>query len=206
MKNRLLATLLGVLFVIFSFDARVSGQSKTTEHFNPNTSTIALGVKDERADYLLKSRTTIYLKDGSSMQGTLLQNVPENPNNILIEVNGKVIDVNFSEVKYMEGNPRLIDEFSKVRFNDALARTDSFFIEMNNDPNAQGQIIYYGTTSSDAKAFMSALSRRPAFARRNSPRVRIINGGCAPSFLIQLWVIPAGAGYPPREQTRRCPR
>ena len=43
--------------------------------------------------------------------------------------------------------PRLFDQFSKVTAEDRSARFDNLFVELQNDPNAQGFVfIYCGKT------------------------------------------------------------
>ena len=97
------------------------------------------------------------------------------------------------------------DEFGDVNCNDEYARLDNFAVQLQNEPQANGVIIFYG-----GKAFRGRLPKRgeaEARAARLKPylvdrrgipsaRVTVINGGYADKWRAELWVVPVGANNP----------
>jgi hypothetical protein len=113
---------------------------------------------------------------------------------VTLEIKGlpKQCTNTFSENFYIFISPSSIqvDEYGKVPNGDEKARMDSFFVQLQNDPTAEG-IIKVGND----KDLMRHLTFLSNYTRlRNFDRTRI-------SFLIasgnehltQLWIIPAGA-------------
>lgn len=100
---------------------------------------------------------------------------------------------------------RKFDEFGDLKCEDEYARLDNFAIQLQNEPQAKGVIIFYG-----GKTFRGRLPKRgeaEARAARLKPylvqrrgipanRVTVINGGYAEQWTAQLWIIPQGASMP----------
>jgi hypothetical protein len=97
------------------------------------------------------------------------------------------------------------DEFGDIKCEDEMARLDNFAIQLQQDPQAKGVIIFFG-----GKIFRGRLPKRgeaEARAARLKPylvgrrgiptkQVTVINGGYADGWLAQLWVVPPGASMP----------
>ena len=88
---------------------------------------------------------------------------------------------------------------------DEYARLDNFAIQLHQDPNTKGVIIFYGGV-----VFRGRLPRRGDAAaraarmkpylvkRRGAPesRVIVINGGYALEWKAELWIVPKGMAIP----------
>ena len=97
------------------------------------------------------------------------------------------------------------DEFGDINCEDEYARLDNFAVQLQNEPSAQGYIIFYG-----GRRFRSRLPRvgeaaaragrlKPYLvSRRGIPaeRVVVINGGYRENFSVELWIVPPGAEPP----------
>ena len=97
------------------------------------------------------------------------------------------------------------DEFGDINCEDEYARLDNFAIQLQNEPSAQGHIIFYG-----GRRFRGRLPRvgeaavrsgrlKPYLVNRRgipADRVVVINGGYRESFQIELWIIPFGSAGP----------
>ena len=104
------------------------------------------------------------------------------------------------------------DEYSDVKSNDAKARLDSFAVDLQSAPDAQGYIIGYGGRKcpNTAQAQVN-LARRYLVGNRglDGARVVVINGGRrsdANTYTVELWLVPRGA-TPPNPTptlTKRC--
>ncbi len=105
-----------------------------------------------------------------------------------------------------------LDEFADICCEDEMARLDNFAIQLQNNPEARGVIIFYG-----GRLYPSCYSRnqprRPKRneatfrARRmieylvmtrsiNQTRLVLMNGGYRESLMAELWMLPKGAGLP----------
>ena len=103
---------------------------------------------------------------------------------------------------------RKFDEFGDINCEDEMARLDNYAIQLQNEPSAQGLIIFYG-----GRRFRGRLPRRGEAAARAarlkpylvqrrgipSDRVTVIDGGFAEMWLAELWIIPAGTSMPDPE-------
>ena len=97
------------------------------------------------------------------------------------------------------------DEFGDINCEDEYARLDNFAIQLQNEPSAQGYIIFYG-----GRRFRSRLPRvgeaaaragrlKPYLVNRRgipADRVVVINGGYQETFSVELWIVPPGAEPP----------
>jgi hypothetical protein len=97
------------------------------------------------------------------------------------------------------------DEFGDINCESEYARLDNFAVQLQNEPQFKGLIIFYG-----GKTFRGRLPKRgeaEARAARLIPylvdrraiakeRLTVINGGYADKWRAELWVVPTGAMNP----------
>ena len=97
------------------------------------------------------------------------------------------------------------DEFGDIKCEDEYARLDNFAIQLQQEPQAKGVIIFYG-----GKIFRGRLPKRgeaearaarlkPYLVRRRgipTNQIIVINGGYAEEWIAQLWIVPPGASLP----------
>ncbi|MCW5959165.1 MAG: hypothetical protein KIS76_03330 [Pyrinomonadaceae bacterium] len=95
------------------------------------------------------------------------------------------------------------DEFESKAFDDDKARLDSFAVQLQNSPDAQGYIIMYqGTdTNSIKNRNVDLLSKRTLDYLVNTrgidpSRIVITKWGNRPTTTYELWLIPPGAKTP----------
>ncbi|MCA1636719.1 MAG: hypothetical protein LC802_24410 [Acidobacteria bacterium] len=106
---------------------------------------------------------------------------------------------------------KLVDKFENICCGDEKARLDNFAIQLLNEPETQGYIIFY-----EGRRYASCYSSRPrvprlgeaqARAARMKPylvdtrgfdanRLVIINGGYREKWMAELWIVPKGANPP----------
>lgn len=109
------------------------------------------------------------------------------------------------------GLARKFDEFGNICCADEKSRLGNFGIQLLNDPEAQGYIIYY-----EGRRYPSCYNPRPRFPRRGEAEVRVarmkpylvnvvnidqkrivvINGGYRDEWTAELWIVTKG-GSPP---------
>src|ERR1051326_3058142 len=100
---------------------------------------------------------------------------------------------------------RPFDEFGDVKCEDEMARLDNFAVQLQNEPQAKGVIIFYGgrifrgklPRRGDAEARAARL--KPYLVRRRgipANQVILINGGYAEEWRAILWLVPPGASLP----------
>ncbi len=102
------------------------------------------------------------------------------------------------------------DEFGDVRCEDEKARLDNFANELQNNPDAQGYIVFYG---GKRRQYPSRNNSRRALPRRgeaearvarlkpylhdsrgiDSNRIVVVNGGYREQWAAELWIVPKGA-------------
>lgn len=101
--------------------------------------------------------------------------------------------------------PVPVDEFDSVSFDDDKARFDNFAIQLLNRPDAQGYIIIYQGTGRNAQSAERASRRALNYLTKNKGidprRISITSGGYHARTRYELWIIPAGATYPPPRPT-----
>ncbi len=92
--------------------------------------------------------------------------------------------------------PNIVDEFGKATDDDVKARVDNFFIQLNNNPAAQGYIINYGTAA-QIKKRRAQIMKAINFRKYDASRVTFVdgpdNGGVENS---KFYTVPAGAEAP----------
>jgi len=72
---------------------------------------------------------------------------------------------------------------------------DGFYVELSNNPSAQGYIINYGTDKEIAvreKQFRNAIY----FRKFDATRITLVRGGFRKKIKSELWVVPSGAENP----------
>ena len=103
----------------------------------------------------------------------------------------------------------MFDQFENINCEDEKARLDNFTIQLQNQPEASGYIIYYGGPKY-GKPGQTRLPRRNEAAARAArlksylietrglvtTRVVMINGGFRETWQAELFVVPAGAKPP----------
>lgn len=97
----------------------------------------------------------------------------------------------------------LIDELEGFPCDEFLARTDAFFISLQNNPDSQGYAVISGKNEELQKKVGYELFIKGAMAFRNFDRSRIIQirGAETGNFKIQFWRVPAGAEKPDFKET-----
>jgi hypothetical protein len=92
--------------------------------------------------------------------------------------------------------PRQVDEFGKQVDDEVKARIDAFYIELNNDPNAKGYIVNYGTDKEIAKR-EAQIKKAIRFRKYDESRITMVSGGDTGAGVnTKLYVVPAGADVP----------
>ena len=94
------------------------------------------------------------------------------------------------------------DEYGNIRFNDEKARLDNYAIQLQNEPTAQGYIVGYG--SCDAEGTTRANRAKDYLVNTrgiDAGRLVVVDGGCLPELLVQLWIAPQGAMAPTGDAT-----
>lgn len=115
---------------------------------------------------------------------------------------------------------RLFDKFGDICCEDEKARLDNFAIQLQNEPEVQGYIIFYGGRRHNYPYCHSSRQRLPrrgeaaARAERlksylvatrglDSKRFMVVNGGYRESWEAELWIVPKGANPPTPTPTVR---
>jgi hypothetical protein len=105
------------------------------------------------------------------------------------------------------------DEFGDIYCDEEKARLDNFANELQNHPDAQGYIIFYGGKRQQSAARHNSrleLPRQGEAAARvarlkpyisstrgiDSDRVVVIDGGYRDLWAVELWIVPKGAKPP----------
>jgi hypothetical protein len=108
---------------------------------------------------------------------------------------------------------RKFDEFSDVNCEDEKARLDNFANELQNNPDVQGYVVFYGGKRHRNPNYHNSglvLPRRGearARAARLKPylrenrgidanRIVVVNGGYRDQWAAELWIVPKGANPP----------
>jgi hypothetical protein len=106
-------------------------------------------------------------------------------------------------------SPNKFDEYGNIRFNDEKARLDNYAIQLQNDPNASGTIIVYGTCAGEAQQRGDRAKDYLVNTRGiEASRITVVDGGCRADMAVQLWIVPSGATAPAADTTNAispCP-
>jgi hypothetical protein len=115
---------------------------------------------------------------------------------------------------------RKFDEFKDVNCEDEKARLDNFANELQNNPDVQGYIVFYGgkrhqyPTRPNSRLALPRRGEAEARAARLKPylhdsrgidsgRIVVINGGYRDHWAAELWIVPKGANAPAPTPTVR---
>jgi len=138
----------------------------------------------------------------TSGQGTSVISVKA-PNSCLtatVEVKGFPDGCPYGDSETICGDPSpqatKIDEFGKATNGNVKMRFDNFMRELQNDPNAQGYVINYGSAKEIAKR-QRQIRNAIAFRKFDASRITLVRGGQTDETIkTQFWVVPAGATPP----------
>jgi len=89
-----------------------------------------------------------------------------------------------------------VDEFGAASNDDVKARVDNFYIQLNNNPNAQGYIINYGTPA-QIKARRAQITKAISFRKYDASRVTFVDGPDNGSGINTKFVIVPPGATPP---------
>ncbi len=92
--------------------------------------------------------------------------------------------------------PSVVEEFGKAPNDDVKARVDNFYIQLNNNPTAQGYVINYGSPA-EIKARKAQIDKAIAFRKYDRSRLVWVDGpdnktGISTKFIL----VPQGADKP----------
>lgn len=96
------------------------------------------------------------------------------------------------------GLHRLFDEFAKLPDDHIFARIHNLFVELNNNPEAQGLIINYGTDKGIASRERQ-IKKAISSLKLEANRITIVRGGENPNgagVWTKVWIAPPGAEFP----------
>ncbi len=89
--------------------------------------------------------------------------------------------------------PRKFDEYGNIRFNDEKARLDNFAVQLQNEPTTRGYIIGYGSCGAEGQTRADRAKGYLVNTRGiDAGRLEVVDGGCLPQLLVQLWLAPQG--------------
>jgi hypothetical protein len=92
--------------------------------------------------------------------------------------------------------PELVDEFGPLKDDDVKARIDNFYIRLQNDPNARGVIVNYGTPA-QIKARKAQIMKAINFLKKDPSRITFVDGPDKGNGIeTKLWLVPSGATEP----------
>ena len=103
-----------------------------------------------------------------------------------------------SETAPVVGLPKanMTDEFGKQKDDEVKARVDNFYILLNNDPNATGYIVLYGTAKEMAHR-KGQINKAITFRKYDASRVKFVEAGDnGMGEYTKFWFVPAGANAP----------
>lgn len=90
----------------------------------------------------------------------------------------------------------MVDEFGKATDDEVKARVDNFYIQLNNNPAAQGYIINYGTPA-EIKKRRAQIMKAINFRKYDASRVTFVDGpDNGTGVNTKFYVVPAGADTP----------
>ena len=89
-----------------------------------------------------------------------------------------------------------VDEYGPLKDDDVKARIDNFYIQLNNQPNAKGYIIIYGTPA-QIKKQKAQIMKAITFRKYDPTRVTFVDGPNNGEQKVKLWLVPQGADNPP---------
>jgi hypothetical protein len=167
-----------------TFTANLSGSASVTYNWTVSAGTISSGQGSSSI-----SVDTTGLAPGSNVTATVnISGLDPNCN----------CTTSVSEVGSIAEAPRVteFDQFGQIPNDEVKARVDNFFVALNNDPNARGFIINYGTPA-QIKARRAQIDKAIAFRKYDRSRVTFIDGPDQGSGInTKFYLVPAGATEP----------
>lgn len=94
------------------------------------------------------------------------------------------------------------DEFEAATNGNVKARMDAFFVELNNNPSAQGYVINYGIDREIVKR-EKQIRDSIRFRSFDASRLTFVNGGFRGIVQTQTWIVPSGAETPTVESSSK---
>lgn len=95
----------------------------------------------------------------------------------------------------------LIDEFPFITQGEVKARMDSFYLELNNNPAAQGYIFIFPKTSAEQARVERVVRDSIKWRKYDPSRVTIVSGEKSSRTFLQFWLKPPDADAPKPELT-----
>ena len=95
-----------------------------------------------------------------------------------------------------------VDEFGRATNGHVKMKMDYFYVELNNNPAAQGYIINYGTNREIAireKQIRVSI----AWRKYDAARITFVSGGFREEVKTELWYVPPGAANPEPNSTAK---
>lgn len=181
----------------------VSGPSGTTAVGSPMTFTANVSGGASVTYNWTVSAGTISSGQGSSSITVDTTGLAAN-SNVTATVNISGLDTSCgctttaSETGSIAGLPEasLVDQFGTAPNDDVKARVDNFYVQLNNDPNAHGYIINYGTPA-QIKARRAQIMKAISFRKYDVSRVTFVDGPDSGSGVnTKFYLVPAGAQNP----------
>jgi len=94
------------------------------------------------------------------------------------------------------------DEFQVATNGNVKARMDAYYIELNNNPTAQGYIFNFGTDK-DIAVRERQIRNSITFRKFDASRITLVRGGFRGIVQTQLWLVPPGAETPTVESSSK---
>jgi hypothetical protein len=89
-----------------------------------------------------------------------------------------------------------VDQFGPASNDDVKARVDNFYIQLNNNPNAQGYIINYGTPA-EIRRRRAQIMNAINFRKYDASRVTFVDGpDNGTGVNTKFFIVPPGANPP----------
>lgn len=102
-----------------------------------------------------------------------------------------------TSIRTPPAQPSKFDEYGNIRFNDEKARLDNYAIQLQNDPQATGTIIVYGSCQGEGQQRGDRAKDYLVNTRGiEAGRITVVDGGCRADLTVQLWIVPSGATAP----------
>jgi hypothetical protein len=96
--------------------------------------------------------------------------------------------------------PRKFDEYYDIARNDEKARLDNYAIQLQNEPGAQGYIFVYPKSKARANLAQARAQRISDYLVNSrgidASRFTVTIGAAREDWLVELWIVPAGATPP----------
>jgi hypothetical protein len=104
----------------------------------------------------------------------------------------------YSETAGVSPPPSIVevDQFGPASNDDVKARVDNFYIQLNNNPNAQGYIINYGTPA-EIRRRRAQIMNAINFRKYDASRVTFVDGpDNGTGVNTKFFIVPPGANPP----------